>query len=145
MKPDPAYDITTDVSRFDMDLIHEFLANSYWARNIPRDVVERSIRHSLGFAAFRGNKQVGFVRVVTDYATIAYIGDLFVVPEHRQRGIARQLMQAILAHPELQGLRRFLLATRDAQGLYGQFGFEALAHPEHFMTIHRPDVYSTYP
>lgn len=137
------YEITTDSAHFDLGLIHEFLANSYWARGIPREVVERSLQHSLAFAAFHGQQQVGFARVTTDFATIAYVGDVFVVPEHRGRGVSKLLMRAVLAHPRLQGLRRLLLATRDAQGLYAQFGFQPLAHPDHFMTIHYPNVYET--
>ena len=110
------YEITTDSSRFDLTLIHEFLTNSYWARGISRDVVERSIGHSLAFGAFHGSRQVGFARVTTDFATVAYIGDVFVIPEYRGRGIAKLLMRAVLSHSDLQGLRRWLLATRDAHG-----------------------------
>lgn len=135
------YEITTDSARFDFDLIHGFLADSYWARGIPRSVVERSIQHSLAFGAFYERRQVGFARVTTDFATVAYIGDIFVVPEHRGRGVAKLLMRAILSHHDLQGLRRLLLATRDAHRLYAQFGFKPLAEPEHFMTIHYPNVY----
>jgi GNAT superfamily N-acetyltransferase len=134
-------EISTDRNRLDLSLIHAFLASSYWARGIPREVVERSIQNSLCFGAFLDGRQIGFARVVTDFATIAYLADVFVVPEHRGRGVAKALMRAILARPELQGLRRLLLATRDAHGLYAQFGFQPLAHPEQFMTIHHPDVY----
>jgi GNAT superfamily N-acetyltransferase len=105
-------------------------------------VVEKSIQHSLCFGAFLDEKQVGFARVITDFVTFAYIADVFVVPEHRGRGLAKRLMRAILAHAELQGLRRILLATRDAHGLYAQFGFQPLPNPEHFMTIHKPDAYA---
>jgi GNAT superfamily N-acetyltransferase len=139
-EPD-SYEISTDPGRLDLNLIHDFLGSSYWAQGIPRAVVERSIRHSLCFGAYLAKRQVGFARVVTDFATMAYIADVFVVPEHRRRGISKLLMRAILAHPKLQGLRRILLATRDAHGLYAQFGFEPLAHPENYMTIHRPDIY----
>ncbi|MDB6154016.1 MAG: N-acetyltransferase [Chthoniobacteraceae bacterium] len=139
MKSD--YEISTDPTRLDIGLIHEFLANSYWARGIPRSVVERSIKHSLVFGAYNNARQVGFARVTTDFATVAYIGDVFVIPEHRGRGISKLLLQAILSHPELQGLRRWFLATRDAHGLYSQFNFQPLAAPELFMTIHHPDVY----
>jgi GNAT superfamily N-acetyltransferase len=139
--PETHYEISTDPVRLDIGLIHEFLADSYWARGIPRSVVERSIRHSLAFGAYHGQRQVGFARVTTDFATVAYIGDVFVVPQHRQCGVAKLLMRAILLHPDLQGLRRLLLATHDAHGLYAQFGFQPLAQPDHFMTIHYPDVY----
>ena len=135
------YEISTDRSRLDVALIHDFLRSSYWAQGIPRAVVERSIQHSLCFGAFLGGRQVGFARVISDFASIAYVADVFVVPEHRGRGISKLLMRAIIEHPDLQGLRRILLATRDAHGLYAQFGFEPLTHPEHFMTLHKPDVY----
>ena len=135
------YEISTDHSRLDIAVIHDFLRSSYWAQGISRAVVERSIQHSLCFGAFFSGRQVGFARVVTDYAAFAYVADVFVVPEHRGRGVAKMLMRAIVEHPELQELRRLLLATRDAHGLYAQFGFQPLAHPEHFMTIHKPEVY----
>src|SRR5688572_25989694 len=129
------YEISTDAQRLDVGLIHEFLNSSYWARDIPREVVERSIEHSLCFGAFAAGRQVGFGRVVTDLATFGYIADVFVVPEHRGRGVAKLLVRAILEHPKLQGLRRLLLATKDAHGLYAQFGFQPLSNPEHLMTI----------
>jgi GNAT superfamily N-acetyltransferase len=135
------YEISTDRNRLDITLIHEFLTSSYWAQGIPRSVVEKSIQNSLCFGAFLGARQVGFARVVSDFASIAYIADVFVVPEHRGRGIAKLLMRSILEHPELQGLRRILLATRDAHALYAQFGFRPLSNPEHFMSMHKPDIY----
>ena len=135
------YEISTDLSRLDITLIHHFLRTSYWAPNIPRVVVEHSIQNSLCFGAYQAEQQAGFARAVTDFATFAYLADIFVVPEHRGRGVSKLLIRAILTHPELQGLRRFLLATQDAHGLYAQFGFQRLAQPEHFMTIHRPSVY----
>jgi len=140
MQTSGQYEISTDRSRLDMALIHEFLLSTYWAQNIPRAVVERSIQNSLCFGAFQGGQQAGFARVITDFATLAYLADVFVVPEHRGRGLSKMLLRAILAHPELKGLRRFLLATQDAHGLYAQFGFQPLAQPEHFMTIHQPGV-----
>jgi len=141
MRVSETYEISTDRTRLDIALIHEFLQTSYWARGVPGEVVERSIRNSLCFGAFYEGRQVGFARVVTDFATMAYIADVFVLPEHRGHGVSKSLMRAILDHPELQGLRRFLLATQDAHGLYTQFGFVPLAHPEHFMTIHKPNPY----
>jgi GNAT superfamily N-acetyltransferase len=135
------YEVSTDRSRLDTAFIHNFLASSYWAAGIPRAVVEKSMQNSLCFGAFLGEEQVGFARVITDFATMAYLADVFVVPAHRGRGVSKKLLRAILAHPELQGLRRFLLATQDAHGLYAQFGFQPLAHPEHFMTVHHPDIY----
>jgi len=140
--PDRAqYEVSTDLKRLDIAMIHEFLRTSYWAQGIQRAVVERAIKHSLCFGAFHSGRQVGFARVVTDFATIAYVADLFVLTEHRGRGVAKLIMRDILAHPDLQGLRRLLLATKDAHSLYAKFGFRALAHPEDFMTIHHPEVY----
>jgi GNAT superfamily N-acetyltransferase len=135
------YEISTDRGRLDVGMIYEFLSSSYWARGIPRAVVERSIQNSLCFGVFHKGRQVGFARVITDYATFAYLADVFVVPGHRGRGISKTLVREILAHPGLQGLRRVLLATFDAHGLYARFGFGPLEHPEHYMTIHHPDVY----
>lgn len=138
-------EISTDPTRLDLDVIHGFLARAYWSRGIPRAVVERSLRHSLCFGAYDGaapgGAQVGFARVVTDYATFALISDVFVLESHRGRGIAKLLMRAILAHPGLQGLRRWMLATHDAHGLYRQFGFTPVARPEIHMEIHRPGLY----
>jgi len=141
MQTSDQYEISTDRSRLDIAVIHDFLRSSYWAQGISRAVVERSIQHSLCFGAFFGGQQVGFARVITDFAAFAYVADVFVLPEHRGRGVAKMLMRAIVEHPELQALRRVLLATRDAHGLYAQFGFKPLVHPEDFMTIHNPDVY----
>src|SRR2546423_8524940 len=135
------YEISTDRSRLDVTLIHEFLRSSYWAQGIPRAVVEKSIEHSLCFGAFLDGRQVGFARVITDFASFAYLADVFVVPEHRGRGISKMLIRAILEHPELQGLRRFLLATPRPPKLFAHFGFQPLTHPEDFMTVHKPDVY----
>lgn len=137
------YEISTDKRRLNVDLIFDFLRSTDWAKNIPRSVVDRSIENSLCFGAFHDGNQVGFGRVVTDCATFAYIADIFVVPEHRGRGVARLLLREMLDHPVLQGLRRILLATVDAHGLYAQFGFLPLAHPEHYLTIHRPDIYAS--
>ena len=130
------FTISTDKSRLDLPLIHRFLSEeSYWAKNVPREVVERSIEHSLPFGVFDGERQIGFARVITDYAVYAYVADVFVVPEYRGRGAAKELMQAIRSHPELQGLRRWHLVTRDAGGLYRQFGFRELSKPERHMEI----------
>jgi GNAT superfamily N-acetyltransferase len=130
--------ITTDPSRFDLDVIHRFLARSYWAAGIPRETVERAIHHSLGFAALEGARQVGFARVISDHATYAYVSDVFVLPSHRGRGIGKRIMAAIVAHPALQGLRRWTLFTRDAHGLYRQYGFGEPRHPERLMEILGP-------
>jgi GNAT superfamily N-acetyltransferase len=127
--------VSTDPSRLDLDVIHGFLSDSYWARGIPRDLLTRALRNSLCFGAFDENRQVGFARVVTDRATFAYVSDVFVLESHRGRGVGRQLMGAIMSHPELQGLRRWTLFTRDAHGLYRQCGFRESPHPERLMEI----------
>jgi GNAT superfamily N-acetyltransferase len=128
-------EISTDPDRIDVGLVHEFLRNSYWAEGRPRSVVERSIKNSLCFGAYQDGRQVAFARVVSDRAVFAYLMDVFVLSEHRGRGIARALMRAILDHPDLQNLRLFLLATRDAHRLYSQFGFQPLAEPDRWMAI----------
>lgn len=135
------YQISTDKRRFDVALIHDFLRSSYWAKDIPRSVVARSIRHSLCFGVFCREKQVGFAKVITDRATFAYLADVFVVPEHRGRGVGKMLIGRILAHRDLQGLRRIMLSTTDAHGLYVPFGFKPLTHPEWYLTIAFPGVY----
>jgi pyridoxal 5'-phosphate synthase glutaminase subunit Pdx2 len=135
------YQISTAPERLDLDVIHGFLTQCYWARGIPRDTVARSLKGSLCFGVYRGGRQVGFARVITDRATFAYVADVFVLREHRGRGLGKRLLAAIKAHPELQGLRRWLLGTRDAHGLYRQFGFVAPPDPSLWMEIHRQDVY----
>ena len=135
------FTISTDRSKLDREAIHEFLAGSYWATGIPRDVVDRSIEGSLCFGVFDGERQVGFARVITDSATFAYLADVFVLESHRGRGLAAWLMECILAHPELQGLRRWMLLTRDAHPLYRQSGFRDLAHPERVMEMTFPGIY----
>jgi GNAT superfamily N-acetyltransferase len=137
------YTITSDPARMDVAAVHAFLAGSYWSPGVPFAVVERAIRHSLCFGLLQGAAQVGFARVVTDRATFAYLADVYVLPEHRGQGLAKRLVREVLAHPELQGLRRFLLATRDAHGLYARFGFQPLANPSRMMEIHDPDAYRT--
>ena len=127
-------EITNDVDRMSVDVIHRYLSEeSYWATGIPREVVERAMRHSLCFAALDGDATIGFARVVTDRATFAYLADVFVLPPYRGRGVSKRIMAAIAAHPALQGLRRFHLSTKDAHGLYAQFGFTELATPERHM------------
>jgi len=134
--------LSTDPVHLDLDVIHDFLTNCYWARGIPREIVARSIQHSLCFGVYDGSgTQVGFARVISDFATYAYIGDVFVLESHRGRGLGKWLMQCIMQHPELQGLRRWGLVTKDAHGLYAQSGFTPLAKPETHMEIYRPEVY----
>jgi GNAT superfamily N-acetyltransferase len=138
------YHITTDPSLLDIEMIHEFLSKrSYWAQNIPRVVVERSIANSLCFGLFQNKEQVGFARVVTDKATFAYLADVFILEDYRGKGLARWLMETIQAHPELQGLRRWMLGTRDAHGFYEQFGWTILDEDtrKRFMQRHNKNVY----
>jgi len=134
--------VSTDRAQLDLDLIHQFLTRSYWAKGIPRDVMERSLENSLCFGVFERSQQIGFARVITDYATYAYLGDVFVLETHRSRGVGKFLMECILRHPQLKNLRRWTLITRDAQPLYAKFGFTGLARPERFMELHNPRVYS---
>jgi GNAT superfamily N-acetyltransferase len=134
--------ISTDRERVSLDVVHGFLTNCYWAKGISRDVVERSIEHALCFGIYEDSgAQVGFARVVTDFATVAYLGDVFVLESHRGRGLSKWLMECIVRHPALQNLRRWILLTRDAHGLYSQFGFTPLKAPERYMELHRPDIY----
>lgn len=140
------YVISTDPDRLDLAVIYEFLTNCYWAKGIPRDVVARSIEHSLCFGVYDGiGAQVGFARVVSDSATFAYLADVFVLESHRGHGLGKWLMECIMQHPALQGLRRWVLVTRNAHGLYSQFGFTSLESPERYMELHRPDVYEWGP
>jgi len=136
------FEIATDPSRIDLPLVHDFLTNCYWARGIPEKTVRRSIQHSLCFGIYQGAQQVGFARVITDRATFAYIGDVFVIESHRGKGLSKWLMQCIKSHPDLQGLRRWSLITRDAHGLYQQFGFTPLEKPENWMEMHDPAAYT---
>jgi GNAT superfamily N-acetyltransferase len=141
----PPYEITCDRSRLDIGSIHTFLAESYWSPGVPRSVVERAIQNSLCFGIFQADKQVGFARIITDKATFAYLADVYVLPEHRGQGLSLRLMEQIIRHPDLQGLRRMMLATRDAHTLYEKFGFKPLAAPERVMEIHNPEVYRGKP
>jgi N-acetylglutamate synthase-like GNAT family acetyltransferase len=136
------YILDTDKDKLDVDVIHPFLAQTYWSPNIPRAVVETAIAHSLCFGIYREGAQVGFARVITDKATFGYLADVFILPQHRGQGLSKWMMECILAHPDLQGLRRFMLATRDAHGLYAQFGFTPLDKPQNLMQRHRPNPYA---
>jgi GNAT superfamily N-acetyltransferase len=136
------YSISTDRDRLDVALIHDFLSNrSYWAQGIPIDVVTRSIENSLNFGIYHKDQQVGFARVITDYATVAYLGDVFVLEEHRGQGLSQWLMEEVHTYPSLQGLRRWVLLTADAHGLYEKTGWKRIAKPERYMERHNPDVY----
>lgn len=135
------FEISTDPDRLDVELIYRWLAeDSYWAVGIPRDIALRAIENSINFGAYAGGRQVGFARVVTDRATFAWLADVFVVDEFRGRGCGKALVAAVLAHPELQGLRRWMLATRDAHSLYAQYGFTPIP-PDRFMEIRDPNPY----
>jgi GNAT superfamily N-acetyltransferase len=135
------FTISTDPQRLDRRVVHEFLTASYWAKGIPRETVDRSIEGALCFGLYEDGRQVGFARVITDRATFAYLADVFVLESHRRRGLAEWLMETILAHPDLQGLRRWMLLTRDAHPLYRKVGFTDLAHPERVMEKVNPKVY----
>ena len=161
------YRLTTDPARVDVDAVHAYLVDSYWARGIPLEVVRRSIEHSLNFSLWHepsgatsaaraagearvpeaagsppGSRQIGFARVVTDRATFGYLGDVYVLEPHRGRGLSKWMMRVIVEHPELQGFRRWALLTRDAHGLYRQVGFTPLAAPERWMERWLPDAYA---
>jgi len=136
-----AFTVSTDRERIDLDVVYGFLTECYWAKGIPRDVVARSIENSLCFGLYAEGKQIGFARVISDYATYAYIADVFVLDAYRGNGLGKWLVECIMQHPRLQGLRRWSLVTRDAHVLYAQFGFEPLKKPQNYMELHRPDVY----
>jgi GNAT superfamily N-acetyltransferase len=133
--------ISTDLARLDLDVIHGFLTRAYWSEGIPRAVVEQALKHSLSFGLYAGTQQIGLARVITDYATFAYVADVFVLEDYRGRGLGKWLMQTVRAHPELQGLRRWSLATRDAHGLYRQVGFDSLRNPDRWMEMVDWDIY----
>lgn len=133
--------ISDDRSRIDFEFVHRFLSQSYWSPGLPREVLRRAIEGSLCFGGYLGDSQVAFARVVTDQATFAYLCDVFVAPEHQGRGFGKRLIEAVMAHPSLKGLRRFLLSTRDAHRLYAKSGFAPLSRPETMMEILRPGIY----
>ena len=142
MSASAPYSISTDQRRLDAALVHRFLScHSYWARGIPAEVMQRAIRNSLCFGLYQRDLQIGFARVVTDGATFGYLADVFIVPGHRGKGLGKRLIAAVMAHPDLQGLRRFMLATRDAHGLYRQFGFTEPKNSQVLMERHDPDIY----
>jgi GNAT superfamily N-acetyltransferase len=135
------YRISTDPALLDLDAIHAFLSTAYWSPGVPRETVERAIRNSLSFGLYDGDRQAGFARVVTDRATFAYLADVFVLPPYRGRGLGTWLVETVLAHPDLEGLRRWLLATKDAHELYRRYGFTELRWPERFMEVLDVEVY----
>jgi N-acetylglutamate synthase-like GNAT family acetyltransferase len=136
------YKISSNKSDLDFNVVHAFISNTYWAKGIPVETMQKAIDHALCFGVFTDqNEQVGFARVITDSATFAYLSDVFIVDAHRGKGLSKWLMKKILAHPDLQNLRRFVLVTQDAQGLYEQFGFDAVSHPDDYMEKWIPDIY----
>ena len=136
------YTISTDRARIDLKTVHSFLTESYWAAGVPFEIVRRSIENSLAFGLYKDDRQVGFARVITDYATFAYLADVFILEEFRSQGLGHWLVRTITSHAELQGLRRWMLATRDAHGIYKTVGFTGLKAPERWMEKHLPDVYA---
>lgn len=136
------FTVTCDPARQDLDVIHGFLSRSYWAKGIPRDTVARSLEGSVCFALLHRGTQVGFARVISDGATIAYLGDVFVLADYRGQGLSKWLMACVTSHPGLQGMRRWILATSDAHSLYEKFGFTPLKQPAAFMERHDPRVYA---
>ena len=136
------YEITTDPNRMDVTAIHAFLSQSYWSPGIPLALVQRAMANSLCFGVLLNGEQVGFARLITDRATFAYLADVYVLEAHRGRGLSQRIMDHVVAHPDLQGLRRMLLATRDAHALYAKYGFKPLASPASMMEVHQPHVYA---
>jgi N-acetylglutamate synthase-like GNAT family acetyltransferase len=137
------YIISSDKSTMDIDAIHSYLSRSYWAKNVPKNTLCKAVENSLCFGVFHNTQQVGFARLITDTATFAYLADVYILEEHRGKGLSKNLMERIINHPELQGLRRMVLATSDAHTLYEKFGFKQLANPQTFMELWTPDVYKT--
>jgi len=138
-----SYRLSFEPAEQQTEIIHAFLEGPYWAQGIPRHIVERAIANSLCVGAFDADgDQVGFARVVTDRATMAYLADVFVLPAHRGQGLARRMLEALEAHPDLQGLRRWLLFTRDMQPLYAKLGWAPIPHPERCMEKHDVDLYT---
>ena len=134
--------ISTEKEKLDVQMIHQFLSTeAYWSRGIPIETVKESIQNSLTFGVYHGIKQVGYARVISDFATIAYLGDVFILPEYRGHGLSKMLMNEVMNHPKLQGLRRWVLLTADAHELYRKFGWTEIASPEKWMELHRKDLY----
>lgn len=135
------YSISTDVNQLDLNVIHQFLTSSYWAKGLQLEVLQRSIQNSLIFGLYKGKQQIGFARLITDHATFAYVADVFILEPFREQGLGKWLIETIISYPELQGLRRWLLATKDAHELYRRFGFTELNNSDRFMEKWSPHVY----
>ena len=136
------YTLTTSKERIDIDYVHKALSNTYWAKNIPLQTVQLAIKNAMCFSIFYKDEQVGFARVITDEATFAYLCDVFIDEQHQGKGLGKWLVETIIQYAPLQGLRRFMLATKDAHGLYKHFGFKQLTNTENWMHIHNPEVYN---
>lgn len=137
------FSISTDKSKLDINAIHDFLSTeAYWSLNIPKETVQTAIGNSLCFGVYENNKQIGFARVISDFATIAYLGDVYVLEEYRGKGLSKWLMETIMSHPNVQGLRRWILLTGDAHGLYRQYGWTDIADASKWMELHNKNVYS---
>jgi GNAT superfamily N-acetyltransferase len=135
------FTISADPQRLDLKTVHGYLTRSYWATGIPLEVVEKSARNSFCFGVYDGEKQIGFARVITDFATTGYLADVFILEEYQGRGLGIWLIECIMNHPDLQGFRKWVLVTKDAHGLYEKFGFRKLAMPENYMEISKPNFY----
>ncbi len=137
------YSITTDKTKLDLEVIHHFLSTqAYWSKNMPFEKVKQGVENSLNFGLFFKEQQIGYARIISDFSTIAYLGDVFVLPEYRGKGLSKWLMHEIMTHPNLQGLRRWILLTGDAHGLYKQFGWTEITNPDKWMELHNKDVYN---
>ncbi|QSQ23335.1 GNAT family N-acetyltransferase [Pyxidicoccus parkwayensis] len=141
VRGDDGFVVSDDPARIDLDVVYGYLSRSYWSEGIPRATVERAVCNSMVFGLYASDRQVGFARVITDRASFAWLCDVFVLEDFQGRGLGKWLMEAVSSHPDLQGLRRFMLATRDAHGLYERYGFRPMKSPERFMERHDPDVY----
>ncbi|HEX6226486.1 MAG TPA: GNAT family N-acetyltransferase [Chryseolinea sp.] len=135
--------ISTDKTKLNIDAIHQFLSTkAYWCLNIPKQTVQNAIQNSLCFGVYKDEEQIGFARIISDYATVAYLGDVFILEQYRGRGLSKWLVETVMTHPHLQGLRRWILLTADAHGLYRQFGWTEISDPGKWMQIHDKNVYS---
>ena len=136
--------VTTDPEKLDMEVVYGYLSRAYWCEQIPRATLERALLHSLCFSLFEGERQVGLVRVISDYTTFAYLCDVFVLESHQGQGLGTWMMRCVMQHPDLQGLRRWHLTTRDAHALYRKYGFVPLSKPERHMEVFTPDIYKVH-
>lgn len=136
------YRVTTNQAEMDIEAIHHYLTHAYWCTGIPLETLRLSMENSFCFAVLQANKQIGFARLITDYATFAYLADVYILKSHQGKGLSKMMLEVIFNHPKLQGLRRIMLATRDAHGLYEKFGFSKLSYPEKIMENFNPDIYT---